>query len=132
MVSSMKGAQSACLRDDWLLRAVPVVSVVIDLAMQSRSALSVSERDGHRAMSSARLSKAIMVSRVLPPALPPGHGIELFPVLHAGSSSPCGVALKPLERQVSGAFCVRLLLILLLSVKQQSETHITNQTRQGS
>ena len=47
-----------------------------------------------------------MVSRVLPPALPPGHGIELFPVLHAGSSSPCGVALEPLELNVSGAFLV--------------------------
>ena len=67
-----------------------------------------------------------MVSRVLPPALPPGHGIELFPVLHAGSSSPCGVALKPLERFVSGAFCVLLPLILPLSVKQQNETQITN------
>lgn len=36
-------------------------------------------------------------------------------------SSPCGVALKPLERFVSGAFCVRLPLILPLSVKQQNE-----------
>ena len=46
-------------------------------------------------------------------------------------SSPCGVALKPLERFVSGAFCVSIPLILPLSVKQQNETHITNKIRRG-
>ena len=104
----------------------------MDLAMQSRSALSVSERDGHRAMSSARLSKAIVVSRVLPPALPPGHGIELFPVLHAGSSSPCGVALKPLELNVSGAFlvCVAHYVPPFSDYAKANTDH--QQTRQGS
>ena len=45
-------------------------------------------------------------------------------------SSPCGVALKPLERFVSGAFCVLLPLILPLSVKQQNEIRSrTNKAR---
>ena len=45
-------------------------------------------------------------------------------------SSPCGVALKPLERHVSGAFCVLLPLILPLAVKQQNESKSrTNKAR---
>ena len=36
-----------------------VVPIAMDSAMQNSSTLSVSVRDGHRAMSSARLSKAI-------------------------------------------------------------------------
>ena len=73
-----------------------------------------------------------MVSRVLPPALPPGHGIELFPVLHAGSSSPCGVALKPLERFVSGAFLVSVPHYVPRFQNTPTQTRITNKQGEAS
>ena len=49
-------------------------------------------------------------------------GCFVSPRVFSSRGNPCGVALKPLERFVSGAFCVRLLCILLLSVKQQNES----------
>ena len=48
------------------------------------------------------------------------YGMGVHPAIQG--SSPCGVALKPLELNVSGAFLVLLPLILPLLVKQQNET----------
>ena len=41
-------------------------------------------------------------------------------------SSPCGVALKPLERFVSGAFCVSVAHHVARFQNTPTQTHITN------
>ena len=109
---------------------VDVLAFASACATSSTVSRCWSSRYGQSAVRSDRLLNASMAACVSPPVPPPPGRISLFPVYIGGSSSPCGVALKPLERHVSGAFCVLLPLILPLAVKQQNESKSrTNKAR---